>query len=560
MSANQEIERRLSRLREAFAKDGFGIRRVYVTQGNRIGIAALHKTAKNYDTGQKKSCYYLEGSPYERGYLLGLLAEPEIEDMAVKFTDNVIFDFIGLEFFNRYPKLQKLVVSLLYELSESTWLSMPQHVHEEANGVFDGCKRSNPRTDVTKQRLAVMNVGFDVLCAMVYTGNFLKEKAPELPAEAIKLTMMCNAFSAFGAAAPGEHFFARDFMFATGGVFQNHLAHILHLPLGADQEALYPHVSVTAPGIIGSISAMNTRGIAGGVNMSPAANCDPEAVGMNSLLLLRECILRGGSAAEASRVIINTKRGVAWNYALSDGTNDTACTVEAGASWPKVDFLSYPQKTLLPLLPDEAFLKRNMFAPFVGGGSVRWYGAAFPETYFPFNPPLWKFYQFEYETRIRLHPDAFAPDGFINRTAKEKNCPSNFYFAPERPMPGAFITGNHFLMPHLRLCAMDPWTALIARGNVNDIQWRYDQLNHQLRQEIQEKGFISREAAKRIAEFLAPYGNFPEYYKDNPKSRDKKQTRIEGCVSFFDLKRCTVESHYGYYADDWVKTTLPSYF
>ena len=195
--------------------------------------------------------------------------------MAVNFTDNVIFDFIGLEFLNRYPKLQKLVVSLLYELSESTWFSMPQHVHEEANGIFDGCKSSNPRTGVTKQRLAVMNVGFDVLCAMAYTGSFINEKAPELPAEAIKLTMMCNAFSAFGEAAPGEHYFARDFMFATGGVFQNHLAHILHLPMSDGQDALYPHVNVTAPGIIGSISAMNTRGIAGGINMSPPRTAIP---------------------------------------------------------------------------------------------------------------------------------------------------------------------------------------------------------------------------------------------------------------------------------------------
>ena len=112
---------------------------------------------------------------------------------------------------------------------------------------------------------------------------------------------------------------------------------------------------------------------------------------MNSLLLLRECILRGGSAAEAARVILGAKRGVSWNYVLSDGTNDTACTVEAGASRQSVDFLSYPQKAMLPLLPDEAFLRRNMFAPFINGGSVRWYGAGFPESYFPYNPPLWQF-------------------------------------------------------------------------------------------------------------------------------------------------------------------------
>ena len=111
----------------------------------------------------------------------------------------------------------------------------------------------------------------------------------------------------------------------------------------------------------------------------------------------------------------------------------------------------------------------------------------------------------------------------------------------------------------MRYCAMDPWTAMVVRGNVNDIQWRYDALNHEIRSALDQKGSIGYEDARRIADFLAPYGKYPEYYAKNPRSEDGKQTRIEGCVSLFDLKAKTVESHYGYYGDGWVRTTLENY-
>lgn len=548
-----------SRLYQAFAADGFQIKKRVATASGRLGVAAEHMTAKNYDTGQRKISYYLEGTAYERGYLLGLLAEPAIADMAVRFVDNIVFDFIGLEFLNRFPLLQKLLSALMYELSLSTWIAQPQHVHDEVGGILDGCRKVNPGSPVTRSRLSVMNVGFDVLCALIYTGRFLREKLPQITPKDIRLAMMCNAFSVFGEAAGGGHYFARDFMFATGGSLQNHLAHILHRPEDAKGE-LYPYVSVTAPGIVGSISAMNIRGVAAGLNMSPAANCDTAQIGFNSLLLLRECVMRGESAARAARIIQNAKRGVSWNYVLSDGASDTACAVEAGASRPHLDFLSYPAKSLLPYLPDTQFLLSHHPAPLINGAMARWCDGSFPDAYFTFNSGLWRYYQENHDRRIRLHADAFSDAGFINRAPDEKNCPSNFYFAPRRTGRNVIVTTNHFVLPHMRLCAMDPWSAQVVRSRTNDIQWRYDALCGQIRQTIEAQGGVDYAAAKQLADFLAPYGKFPRYYQNNPKSRDGKTLRIEGCVSLFDLKKNTVESHYGYYADEWVRTTLPGYF
>lgn len=557
MSVDSDL--RLQKLSRAFRADGFEVTLSMNSPSGRMGLTAEHRTARNYDTRRKKKSYYIEGSPYDRGYLLGMLAGPEIEDMAVNFADNIVFDFIGADFLNNFPPLQELIVALLYDLSKSTWESQPAHVHQEIQGIIDGCKKSNPDTRVTEQRLAVLNAGFDVLCAIGYTGKLLDAIAPHLLPSDIRLPMLCNAFSAFGSSAAGNHYFGRDFMFASGGVLQNNLAHIITHAINGSHTDGYPFVSVTAPGLAGSASAMNLRGIAGGLNMSPAANCDVENIGFNSLLLLRECIMRGGSAYEAASVIQNADRGVSWNYALSDGLNDTACTVEAGAAWRYTDVLSYPAKELLPYLPDTKFLALHAPSPVQNGCAVRWCNVSFPDEYMRFNRGLWDHYNATHDTKVTLFPDALLPGGFINRTPHEQNCPQSKYFAPQRTGWDIHITGNHFLSPHMRLCAMHPWTADIIGGYVNDIQWRYDELNHQIRQTL-SGGAIDYPSAKRLIDFLAPYGKFPMYYAKNPKSRDGKETRIEGCVSLFDLKRRTAESHYGYYCDDWVKTTLPNYF
>jgi hypothetical protein len=556
-----QMQRRRPRLFKAFENDGFKVKEAVFTDSGMTGIRAEHTTAKNYDTGKSKASYYVEGTPYERGFLLGQLAEPEISDMTETFVDNVVFDFIGADFLNNFPFLQDLVVDLVHEFSQSTWKSQPRHVRDEARGLLDGCRKADPDTRVTESRVSLLNIGIDVLCALAYTGRFLKILSPQMEPEHVRLPILCNAFSVFGSEAGGGHYFARDLMFPTGRVLQNNLAHIIHVPRngrGADDET-YPYVSVAAPGMLGSLSAMNGRGVAAGLNMCASANSDPARVGMNSMLLLRECVMRGQSAAGAADVIQDADRGVSWNYILSDGSTDTACTVEAGASWPNVDFLGFPPKTLLPFLPDEAFLSAHPSAPLRRGAMVRWCNAPFPDDYMKFNAGLWAHYNAEYGARIRLYDDALSPGGYIDRTLSDRNCPLSFYFAPQRTGANVLITANQFLYPHMRLCAMLPWTARLLHGYADDIQWRYDEFNHRIREALEKYGSIDYESAKGIADLLAPYGEFPFYYKNNPKSRDGMATVIKGCTSLFDLKKRTVESHYGYYSDEWVRTSLDPY-
>ena len=69
--------KQILRLTNAFHRDGFEVKSI-VSKFNGFGIMAEHRTAFNYDSGQKKKIYYLEGTHYEIGYLIGMLAENEI--------------------------------------------------------------------------------------------------------------------------------------------------------------------------------------------------------------------------------------------------------------------------------------------------------------------------------------------------------------------------------------------------------------------------------------------------------------------------------------------------
>ena len=68
----------------------------------------------------------------------------------------------------------------------------------------------------------------------------------------------------------------------------------------------------------------------------------------------------------------------------------------------------------------------------------------------------------------------------------------------------------------MRLCAMNWWTAMVAGGRVNDIQWRYDALHRRLLGSSLQKGGISYDQAENEAkaaiDFLTPSGEFKDYY------------------------------------------------
>lgn len=551
--------KRLIKLTEAFNNDGFEVSKVNTYNG-RLGIIAESKTAINYDTGRPKKAYYLEGTAYETGFLMGSLAEEEVSRMARDFADRVVFSFIGSKVLEKIKLIQETLVQLLYELSRKTYQQLPIEIRDEIQGIYDGCKSRNPKTRVDMEHLIVLNTGIDIICSRLYPGNFLKRDMMGFEPKDFRIPFMCNAFTLCGKSAGYGYYFGRDFMFPTADVFQDAAAMVIYNPVSTVNETALPLVSITAPGMVGSISVMNLEGVALGVDMSPGVNCDPQNVGTNSLLLLRVCAQYSQNAEAAVERMTGMERGVSWDYIIADGKTERSCVAEAGASGPIPDFTQIPPEEYRLFLPDREFIEQHQTESFKNGMMVRWNNYKYPLEYLAFNHRICNYFNEKQHTNKIYYTGAFSQNGYINKTG-DQNCPSSYYFAPQREEnDDILIATNHYILPEMRYFAMHRWTEGLVGERVNDIQWRYDELNARIQEKLKAKGYIGFEDAKGLVSFLSPYDKYSGYYSDNPRSKDGREIRIEGCASVFDLKNRTVESHYGYYCDKWVRLSLQKYF
>jgi hypothetical protein len=591
----------LERIRQAFNDDGFDVydfskdhhydnmhnknRHVTVLNGGgiqfrgRTGVMAIHRSENVIigDTVRQKKAFYVEGDHYEMGFLIGIMAEPDVYRMANNYLNNIIPDFLGI---NIPEHVKHRIVNILEAFTAYSQINhkdLPKNYIREIDGLYDGCltyKKSigGGTKPVLYPRLLALNVGIDVLLAHVYTGIELKNLG--IRADQLRVPIMCNAFSIKGETVKEKkHYFGRDFMFSTAGIFQNLACMIIYNP---DVTGALPIVSQTAPGFVGSITALNLNGIAAGTDMNPGRMCSIKRPGFNSLGLVRDSIQYSSTMDDYINRIKNAQRGVTWIYPGADGQSGRACFIEAGkntgnTSFPYFDYLPERYKSALKSTGlNEQFIAEmeTKFGnnPPEKGMMVREGTYNYPVDYFRFNSALVETYN---QTATSPVPEINTEEyGYINKSrpddhsqtahpgTSDKNCPATFYFAPQREnRDDLLIVTNGNLSPEIRLTAMSDWIALLAGDDINDIQWRYDELNYELLTAMDEAKaggpLIDETKARQIIDFRAPS---EEYLKTHP------DTQINGSVSLCELKDKVITSHYGYYPDPWVTITLPNYF
>ena len=636
MEESKGLDPRVGRLIDAFNADGYDVdpgRDIYYykpdeTGSYRVGIRATHKTACiNGNRKKKKKVFYLEGTPYQMGYMMGYLAEPDVSLMAVEYVENFAWSFIkygqqsrtyerGKWFRKLFKKaikfscsiidhilrvflpgyrelrktlkklwekienvIEKIVVNILFHFSEGIKQDIPKEYLDEMQGILDGCKAANPKTKVKLKNLFVLNVGIDCVMAYLYRGLQLLKEVPEIKPEHLEIPVMCNGFSVSGsAAAGGNHYMGRDFMFPTGDAFQDAACMTIYKP---DMEGALPTIIVGGPGMVGAVAGINAKGVAVGVDVAPSGWADPERPGFNSLLLCRHSIQYGPDIHAAVEVMKKAHRGVPWIYILADGSTGKSCIVESVCSITEEIKKGFPHEELEKahfLKADTrepeteetgifsfadnvkeaiAYIKENH--PDIGdsvvqndGIEVRWAGDAYPGAYLDLDGELFRMFD------RTLYPDALGDRGFfskyIPKRGIELNTPYTFYFAPQRETnPDIVLTTNFFIDPDARYTAMNAWVGKLFDRQNNDYQWRYDTLNSLILDALERsEGGITYETAKDILAYLNPKGKYPWYY-------GKKDRVIEGTLSLFDLKAKTIESQYGYYRDEWISLTLPKY-
>jgi len=599
----------------------------YMEYEGNIGVLAEHKTAVNSVTGEPKKAYYLEGIHYQMGFLLGLMAEPIVERMITEFAENIVLDFFKSDAISQasasyFNKLKELFVELIGNATEEhIGNDIPKVYKDELNGIYDGCKEVNPmhageeeKKDFIKKLWAI-NFGHDLLLAHIYTGEFFVEK--NIPHYVLKTPIMCNAYSLCGEVVEGnKHYFGRDFMFPTANVYQDTACLIIYNPAPEEGKNFLPCVSQTAPGIFGSMATMNTKGVAIGVDMSPSQLCNPARPGINSLALNRDCIEHCATLEELVDHMAEAPRGVSWLYPAADGKSGQACIIEAGYNtgddpFPYFKYLpDYYKSHLAQKGFDENFItqmREKYGTPAPRKGLIpRWTDYNYPMEYMTqFNQELWRLFNTNPLYKIRhgiidiikdiimlifhsslrkvlktleqqlvelfktipYYPDRFNEHGYINITWKDKLCPGPFYFAPQREtLNNVVVVSNHNITPEMRLTAMNEWVAFVAGSELNDIQWRYDELNEEVLQAIANSKDpvnpqpITPDKAWKIINFLSPEPGYNFNTYRNPNGVPWETIQVHGSISLFELKEKKIKSLFGYYGDEPVEITLPNYF
>jgi len=396
-----------------------------------------------------------------------------------------------------------------------------------------------------------LNVGFDYLANIMWAPDHWLASLG-VDRQELKSPIACNAFSAWGnATVDGVHLFGRDFMFPAANAFQYAAALVVYNPTDTDEGPSRPFVSMTAPGVVGTIAALNDRKIVAGVHIALAANGDPDRPGFNSLCLVRHAIQHATSAEQAVERIIDAQRGTPWLYVVSDGTHNRSVTVEAGARTAAFDPFAYPPKKLHKLLPSAAQLALDPVQ--VRFGAVaRWNDYQVPNFFMTFNPKLFA------KEKLPWSVDIFDNYGTPGQNIDGPSVPQSFYFTPDlTPQPDLQVTCNSFITPTMRLASMDPVTAWVVKTDWNALQWRYDALCWLLNSAY---GTLTRDSARSIIDFLAPNGIYPQFYWWNGvKPADWRKQRIDGSVTLFDCTNLWLTCHWGNYGDEWVELHLAAY-
>ncbi len=592
------LEKRLTEIKAAFDSDGFQFEGCYPVN-ERIGVSAKFRPRPD-KPNELKRAYYVEGDHFTMGRLLGMMAEPAIARMAADFPLKVLDSFVHPEVSKPertaiLKDLEKFVLSIVGTWLEDLKKPIPEIFHQEIDGMYLGCCEANSRTSVTVETLWRLNLGTDTILAHLFAGKFFERVTSP---KNLRVPLHCNSY-----VAPGDRnrwFFGRDFIFPTGGVYQDVACMVVYRPDSGGEHAPFGYVSQTAPGIIGSVAAVNSRGVAIGLNMTASRLCDPKQAGFSGLLLNRYCMEYAESAVAAKDMVIEAPRSVAWLYPIADASGK-AFIVEAGAQlgknkpFPYLDYIPRYYKRRLPKLGEIRDLQLQYgHTPPYRGAVARSIDYKYPADYLKWNEKLWNAFDRNpiewlidvlgdlggllkaiftlrwknvfplYRSMLmqtrRPYPDGcFGERDYIDTDWTKRNCPGPFYFAPQRESrEDVLVATNDFLSPEMRLVGMNEWTAIVARTWYDDFQWRYDELNKTVLDALDNhRGGLDDATAWSLINFLDPAGNYYDYYGKGIPTGSPIQ--VHGSVNLCELTGRTMKSLFGYYGDNPVTITLPRY-
>ena len=532
-----------SELQQAFQQDGFTGTQYY-TYGHGLGAIAKK---------QDQRIIYVRGTPYELGFLMGMLCHQEIEEICTVYIPHMIPHFISEDFDRRMkcePILFQLAYKVLLEIITDIIVrdsvvyfqasldqgSIPGEYLRELTGIYEGCHAKQTMSHVSMSRLIAANYGLDYLMITLLSGrlfrqietiwNEVRQEYPTLPPfhrEFLAPPDMCNAALLSGRAAPDGPFLLRDFQFYNARMFDTSCTHIIRHPTGKLLSCV-----VGIPGFIGGVTVLNEKGLACGFNMVRSEAVSLKNMGMGAMMTIRYIADNALSVEDMETKLRTLSRGCAWIYYGVDSreyrvfetiTNDYPILAKIPPQlkrWYQEVAGVWSRTEVAPVAPRQLFEWSRQLKPPYDLTLSQWTGAA------------------------------MSPDWKTDRKMSAKL--SNMYFPPWRQgEPGICVATNSFLNPLLRVTQMNEISRFLERVALCN-QWRYDTLMAKLQAQY---GHLTRESCQEIIQFLSPK-NVPDYPENTTN-------QLRGALSVVDTRNLIITSKYGTWDSPWVQLDLHHY-
>lgn len=457
-----------------------------------------------------KRCVVLRGSPYSLGYEMGYLLPKGTQTMARTYTAKLIEEYVGV---TEGSALYNMLYGMALTLAEKALYeeqAIPEEYVREMQGMVDGANAAAGQEIVTFNDVLLLNEGLDTLYAMLFTGKF-----PKVETASTEL-LGCNGFVVSGAATGGKVYHGRDFMLATGGVYQDEALMAVYVP---EKDHGYPFVTLTAPGFVGLTTGLNSQGLSMGVDVvfGGATRSTP---GIGCLFVLRDIVQHCRNLDDAIATMRSLNRGVAWIYVLADDEFSSVYTHG--------------------VVVEEGMRQDENGRTFDG----------------PEDLPLWQ--QIAFQAFIQQLPAQDYSAGVVTRT-QDWAYPEAFAGLDDFPLQredraDLVLATNNYIHPLMVLTTHTPWIQLIqgAYWKTSQTLERYQDLNDRII-EACESGPIDFAKARSLIDFMNPNNTdgkvWDRYTVDGP---------VEGHHDLFDNQARIMECLYGYYHKDepWVRIDL----
>jgi len=281
------------------------------------------------DFGGGKKLLHLEGTDYEMGYAMGYLLPNEVRRItSLEYYVAVVDMITGGALRALYiPWVEELAQHIVAFLTDLQLGQVPAEYVHEMQGIVDGVNAATPdQKKLQFNDVILLNMANDVLFTFLYKIN------------ALGLFNSCHGFVVTGdATTDGRTLMGRHFMYPSVVFYETALL-IEYKPATGN-----PFVSVSAPGFVGVTAAMNSKGVAIGMDTLKSGDTNYFKAGMGTLLTARRAIQYTNTLDEAVDMIQRTTRGVPWFYVIGDA-NGKGAVIESTTNHFAVRYLdsSYP--------------------------------------------------------------------------------------------------------------------------------------------------------------------------------------------------------------------------